>query len=136
MDAVSALHLSIETPDSRFADFTKVGAPSLIADTACASFLTLGPPVDERWRKVDLATHKVAGWKNGTVASEGSGAAVLGDPCIALTWLVNEVARYGGGIRAGEFVTTGTCIRPIPIAPGDAVVADYGELGTLSATYR
>lgn len=132
MDAVTALHLSIEIPDSRYADFTKVGAPSLIADLACPSWLVLGPAVDKDWRGIDLSTHRVVAHKNGVEAAVGSGKAVLGDPRIALTWLVNEAAKYGGGVEAGQFVTTGTCVVPVPIAPGDTITADYGVLGTLS----
>ncbi len=133
MDAVAALHLSIEVPDSRFDDFTKVGAPSLIADTACACWLVLGPALADGWRGLDLAAHRVAGWRNGEKIAEGSGAAVLGDPRLALTWFVNEAARYCGGVKAGQFVTTGTCIVPMAIAPGDRVEVDYGVLGRLAA---
>ena len=133
LDAVTALHLSIEVPDSRYEDFTKVGAPSLIADTACASWLVLGPAVVADWRAIDLSTHTVTAYKNGAEAAVGSGKAVLGDPRIALTWLVNEAARYGGGVEAGQFVTTGTCVIPVPIARGDSIRADYGVLGTISA---
>lgn len=132
MDAVSALHLSIEIPDSRYADFTKVGAPSLIADLACPSWLVLGPAVAAEWRGIDLSTHRVFAYRNGAEAAAGSGKAVLGNPRIALTWLVNEAARYGGGVEAGQFVTTGTCVVPVPVAPGDTITADYGVLGTLS----
>ena len=131
MAAVSALHLSIEVPDSRYADFTKVGAPSLIADTACASWLTLGTPVDAPWRGLDLAAHVVTAFRNGEKVAEGTGAAVLGDPRIALAWLAGEVARHGGGIRLGDIVTTGTCVTPVPIAPGDRVTMDYGALGRI-----
>ena len=34
--AVESLHPAIEVPDSRYNEFVKVGAPQLIADTACA----------------------------------------------------------------------------------------------------
>lgn len=133
LDAVIAMHLSIEVPDSRYEDFTKVGAPSLIADTACASWLVLGPAVEAEWRGIDLSTHTVTAYKNDAEAAVGSGKAVLGDPRIALTWLVNEAARYGGGVEAGQFVTTGTCVIPVPIAKGNAIRADYGVLGSISA---
>ena len=133
MDAVAALHLSIEVPDSRYADFTKVGAPSLIADTACACWLVLGPALAEGWRNLDLAAHRVSGWRNGEKLAEGSGAAVLGDPRLALTWFVNEAARHCGGVKAGQFVTTGTCIVPMAIASGDRVEVDYGALGKIGA---
>lgn len=131
--AVSSLHLSIEVPDSRYADFTKVGAAQLIADTACANWLILGPPVAAAWRHLDLSAHRVTGWRNGAPVAEGTGKAVLGDPRLALTWFVNEAARYCGGVQAGQFVTTGTCIVPMAIAPGDQVKIDYGELGSITA---
>jgi len=133
MNAVAALHLSIEVPDSRYADFTRVGAPSLIADTACACWLVLGPALADGWRSLDLAAHRVSGWRNGDKVAEGSGAAVLGDPRLALTWFVNEAARHCGGVKAGQFVTTGTCIVPMAIAPGDRIEIDYGELGKIGA---
>lgn len=131
MAAVSALHLSVEIPDSRFEDFTKVGAPSLIADTACACWLVLSPPVATPWRHLDLAGHAVRGLKNGALHAEGTGRAALGDPRAALTWFVNEAATYCGGVRASQFVTTGTCIVPMAIAAGDQIIADYGVLGRL-----
>jgi 2-keto-4-pentenoate hydratase len=31
-------------------------------------------------------------------------------------------------------VTTGTCVVPVPIAPGDTVTADFGLLGSVEAT--
>ncbi|WP_373503343.1 2-keto-4-pentenoate hydratase [Aestuariivirga sp.] len=132
MAAVSSLHLSIEVPDSRYSDFTKVGAAQLIADTACASWLVLGPAVEKPWRHIDFSAHAVKGLKNGAVVAEGTGKAVLGDPRKALTWFVNEASTYCGGVNAGQFVTTGTCIIPMAIAPGDQVTIDYGELGTMS----
>ena len=132
MAAVGSLHLSIEVPDSRYRDFTKVGAAQLIADTACASWLVLGPAVDRPWRHIDLSTHVVKGFRNGAQVAEGTGKAVLGDPRKALTWFVNEASAYCGGVSAGQFVTTGTCIIPMAIAPGDEVRIDYGELGAIS----
>ncbi|MGQ0484738.1 MAG: 2-keto-4-pentenoate hydratase [Hyphomicrobiales bacterium] len=131
--AVAGLHLSLEIPDSRYRDYTAVGAAQLIADTACASWLVTAPSAYAEWRSLDLVRHRVAAHVNGSLVASGSGEAVLGDPVIALTWLVNEVATYSGGIKAGDLVTTGTCLKPVTIAPGDEVRLDYGMLGTLSA---
>ena len=50
MANVSDLHLTLELPDSRFADFTRVGGPSLIADDACAGELVVGARVSANWR--------------------------------------------------------------------------------------
>lgn len=130
--AVSALHLGIEIPDSRYADFVTVGAPQLIADNACAHAFVLGPAAPEEWRQLDLAAHRVTG-RVGDLVREGIGANVLGDPRIALAWLVNELSHHGMTLRAGQFVTTGTCLVPMEIAPGDEISADFGSLGSVSA---
>ncbi|MEO8668425.1 MAG: fumarylacetoacetate hydrolase family protein [Bauldia sp.] len=132
MEAVATAHPSIETPDSRFEDFARVGAPQLIADTACAAWLAIGPAFDDSWRSIDLAAHTVEVTINGHHARSGIGRAALGDPRIALTWIANELSGHGIGLEAGEYVTTGTCIVPAPIASGDSVTVDYGVLGTFS----
>ena len=39
--------------------------------------------------------------------------------------------QFVNGVKAGQFVTTGTCIVPMAIAPGDRIEIDYGELGKI-----
>jgi 2-keto-4-pentenoate hydratase len=135
MAAVATLHLSVEIPDSRYVDFARVGAPHLIADNACASWLVVGPPVANDWRALDLSAHAVSALIGGRVVAQGTGGAVLGDPRVALAWLANELRQFGPGLQAGDIVTTGTCITPAPIAPGNHFVADYGGLGQLALSF-
>ncbi len=135
MDAVEGLHVAIEVPDSRFEDYTAVGAPQLIADNACACWFILGAPADPGWRKLDLAQHKVDGYRNGDRVTTGIGANVLGDPRLALTWIANELNRFGDELRAGQVVTTGTCIAPIAVLPGDHARMDFGALGSVDAQF-
>ncbi len=130
VNAVATLHPAIEIPDSRYSDFVNVGAAQLIADNACACWFVLGPATKVDWRKHDLAGHAVTMWRNDAVAAEGSGANVLDDPRIALTWIANELRSQNTGLLAGEVVTTGTCVLPHAIAPGDTIRADFGEFGT------
>ena len=129
MSKVSTLHLALELPDSRFEDFATVGGPPLIADNACAKDLVLGPPVTADWRALDLAAHEVTGHVAGRIERHGVGANVLGDPRVALTWLVNELIAHNYSIYAGQFVTTGTAMVPLEIVEGDDVMADFGVLG-------
>ncbi len=68
----------------------------------------------------------------GKIEREGSGAAVLGDPRIALTWLVNELSGLGVPLEDGQVVTTGTSMLPLPINRGDRVSADFGALGIVA----
>lgn len=134
LTAVDSLHPAIEVPDSRYNNFVTVGAPQLIADAACADWFVLGAPTTADWRSRDLVTHVVDAYRNGEKVATGSGANVLGDPRLALTWLVNELRTYGDGIAAGQFVTTGTCVVPVPIQRGDEIRVDFGDFGTARAT--
>ena len=131
--AVATLHPAIEIPDSRFNDFTIVGAPQLIADNACGHYFVLGPAATADWRAIDLAAHTVKGEITGRLTRDGLGANVLGDPRAALTWLANELSGIGTTLRAGEVVTTGTCLIPLEIQPSARIVMDFGVLGRVEA---
>ncbi|MGH9371033.1 MAG: 2-keto-4-pentenoate hydratase [Vicinamibacterales bacterium] len=133
--AVDSLHPAIEIPDSRYDNCALVGAPQLIADTACACWATIGPPARMDWRAGDLAAHRVLASRNGVSAGEGRGANVLGDPRQALTWLANELTTYANGLGAGDVVMTGTCIAPVDVSVGDRVRMDFGDLGALEAAF-
>lgn len=132
LEHVATLHPAIEVPDSRYVAFEKVGEASLIADNACAHRFVLGFAAPARWRVIDLAAHRVRGRIGQRPVVEGNGANVLGSPLTALTWLANELSSLGLVLAAGCVVTTGTCIVPMPIAAGDLVQGDFGELGTVS----
>lgn len=129
--AVDTLHLAIELPDSRFSDFTAVGGPTLIADNACARELVVGPPVSADWRALDLSAHAVHATVGDRYERDGVGSNVLGDPRDALAWCLTELGRLGIDLAAGEIITTGTCVPPLEIEPGDRVLADFGPLGTI-----
>ena len=99
------------------------------------SQFVLGPEAPPTWRDLDLAAHVVIGRVGERPACEGRGANVLGDPRIALAWLANELSRHGMVLAAGQFVTTGTCMQPLEIGPGDDVLADFGSLGRVSLRF-
>lgn len=133
LSAVTSLHPSIEIPDSRYNVFERVGAPQLIADNACAHYFVAGPAETRLWQDIDLATYEVTGYVNERPAS-GIGSNVLGDPRLALQWLVNELSRLGIPLQAGQLVTTGTCLPPMAICAGDKVRGDFGALGSVSVS--
>lgn len=134
LDAVSTMHPSIEIPDSRFEDFVTAGAPQLIADLACANLFILGPGQSD-WRDFDYLDAAIHIKQNDVAVDSGFGRNVLGDPRVALTWLVNELSRLGIACEPGQFVTTGTCRIPITVRPEDRINADFGVLGRVSCTF-
>jgi 2-keto-4-pentenoate hydratase len=132
LSAVGALHPAIEIPDSRYVDFVAAGAPQLIADAACAHYFVAGEATQADWRRIDLARHTAVGRIAGRHERDGIGGNVLGDPRIALTWLANELRMLGVTLAAGQMVTTGTCMQPLDVRPGDRVDADFGAIGDVA----
>ena len=139
LDAVASLHPAFEIPDSRFADFARAGAAQLIADDACSGSFVFGRAAPAGWRAIELRAHRVLGSvsnaKGVQLTREGEGRAALGDPCVALAWLANELSSLGIALEAGQFVSTGTCMVPMAIAPGDSAQADFGVLGGVSLVF-
>ena len=49
---------------------------------------------------------------------------------------VGPFRNLGSGLglvlRAGQVVTTGTCLVPLPIGAGDRILADFGEIGQVT----
>ena len=133
-DAIAGVLPGIEVVDSRFTDWRSVGAPSLIADSACHGAWVKGALVAD-WRKFDLAEQAVTLSVNGTIVQRGSGAAVLGHPLKALQWLVNRLHREGVGLAAGDYVTTGVTTDIYDAQPGDVMVADFGPVGSASVMF-
>lgn len=132
--AVGSLVLSIEVPDSRFSDFSRVGVPSLAADAMCGGFFITGPSVDD-WRSLDLASQPARLVCDGREVSAGSGAAVLGDPREALRWMAGEVLSRGWPLRAGDIVMTGASAPPVPVHAGDALEAVFDGLGSVEVGF-
>lgn len=132
-DAVAGVMAGIEVVDSRFDSWTTVGTPSLIADNACHGAWIRGALVRD-WRAIDLAATKVTLAIDGKPIGEGSGAAVLGHPLNALTWLANALNDRGLGLRTGDYVTTGVTTDIYLAERGDRVVADFGPVGKVELT--
>ena len=87
--------------------------------------------MSEEWRVTNLSELKISiSSSNGSV-NRGSGSNVLGSPYLALNWLVNELSKNNITIKKGQYVSTGTCAKPLNFSPGDKITADYGKLGQI-----
>ncbi|MBV9400560.1 MAG: fumarylacetoacetate hydrolase family protein [Bryobacterales bacterium] len=131
--AVEGVLPGIEVVDSRFNEWTTVGAESLIADNACHGAWVKGKLITN-WRRLDLGgpVHLSV---NGKVVQSGSGAAVLGHPLNALHWLAENLRERGEGLKAGHYITTGVTTDIYLAQRGDRVSADFGQTGTVELTF-
>jgi 2-oxo-hept-3-ene-1,7-dioate hydratase len=105
-----------------------------IADNAAAGAIVTGGrlvrpfDVDIRWIGATLS-------KNGIIEESGVSAAVMGHPAAGMAWLVNKLALHGSGLKAGQIVLAGSFTRPVSVAAGDVIQADYGYLGSLGVRF-
>ena len=127
--AMASVRAAIEVCDTRFAAWAQQGEWSRLADQACHGALIVGSGttdlsgVQPLLQPVNLSV-------NGSVAVQHAAwGNPAGDPLRLLTWLANEGARSLGGLRAGQWVTTGSCTGTVLVAPGTVVVADFPGLG-------
>ena len=70
--------------------------------------------------------------RDGEVVATGHGADVFGDPAAAVAWLVNKLAEFGAGIRAGEIVIPGALTASLPLGSGSRFTAAIDGLGSVS----
>jgi 2-keto-4-pentenoate hydratase len=113
------------------------GFPNLseaVADFALNIAFVHGFAIDD-WQNMDLARAEVKGFVGPEQTNAGKGSAVLGHPLNALAWLANALAEKGMGLKAGDWVSTGTCLGVIPAAPGTEVSGDYGAMGRVSVRF-
>ncbi|MDF3835276.1 2-oxo-hepta-3-ene-1,7-dioic acid hydratase [Cupriavidus basilensis] len=102
-----------------------------IADNAANAALMLGGnpirpgSLDLRWCGALLS-------RNGLMEETGIAAGVLNHPANGVAWLANRLAREGHKLSAGDIVLSGSFTRPLLLAAGDVVHADFGRLGSLS----
>ena len=133
-EAVASVHPAIEVPDSRYTDWLSMTATDLIADNAIAGLLCLGPAAAGGLAH-DLSAQPVIVRVNGSLASEGAGRNVLGDPWNVLVWLANHLSARGATLEASHIVTTGSATDIVQCRPGDTVTADFGPLGEVEVRF-
>jgi len=105
-----------------------------IADNAAFGAIVVGGrpvrpyDIDVRWVGATLA-------KNGIIEESGVSAAVMGHPAAGIAWLVNKLHDVGSGLKKGQIVLAGSFTRPVDVAAGDVIHADYGPLGAIGVSF-
>ncbi len=127
--AVGSCMAAIEIVDDRYVDYTKLDAPTLIADDFFGAGCVLGKPRSD-WRNLDLAGTTGRMRINGAEVGHGIGAHVMEHPFEALTWLANLLARRGRGLAANDIILTGSIVETHWLSAGDHVEVSIDGLGT------
>ena len=133
-EAVGACMAAIEIVDDRYIDWRSLDTLTLIADDFFQAGIVLGLAEPE-WRGLDLAALAGTMAINGQERGRGLGGDVLGHPFTALTWLANQLAAYGVGLRSGHVVLTGSVVATQWVARGDQVRVDVEGLGSAEVVF-
>lgn len=138
-DLVSSIKralIAVEVVGCRFeGGFKGAGISVCISDFSFNGALVCGPEIDG-WRDMDLASASASVTVNGTTGNAGTGAAVLGNPLLALQWAASEAQSIGMPFLKGDIITTGTMTGVTPVKPGDSVLCDFGPAGQISLSFK
>ncbi len=130
MRAIEYALPSIEVVDSRIENW-QISIVDTIGDNASCGVYVLGSrPVP--LSAFDIRTVPMAMSVNGAVASEGTGAACLGNPLHAATWLADVLCERGIPLQPGDVLMTGALGPMKDLATGDEVDLDFGPLGRVT----
>jgi 2-keto-4-pentenoate hydratase len=124
---------AIEIIDSRITDW-RITLEDTIADNASSGGFVVGAtptPV----AGLDLSLLGCVLRRNGRIQLTGAGAAVMGSPLQAATWLANQLTGRGVQLAAGHLILTGSITAAIPVQAGDAVTATIDQLGSVTAVF-
>ncbi len=124
---IASAHPAIEILQSRYVDVDRVDPLSNLADSLSHFGLVVGPAI-ANWRPIDLAAEQVALIVNGAEMKRRTGNPA-GDMVRLLVWLANQGARWAGGLRAGQYVTTGSWTAKDFVPPGAEVRVVFDHAG-------
>lgn len=132
LTATEGVSASFEICDSRIKDW-KCPYPDFFADNGFSCRVVL----PDNWQPVsgiDLLHESVTLEKDGQKLAEGIGESAMGHPAKAVAWLAGKLAARGKGLKAGQFVMTGTLTPILPIEKG-SYRARFSTLGEVSIAF-
>lgn len=124
---------AFEIVDSRVADW-KIKLIDTISDNASSGCYVLGQK-KLKINEISLPEVTMELYKNGDRVASGNGAAVLGDPCIAVAWLANRLWDYGVPLKKGEVILSGAFSAAPEAVKGDVFEVRFSDFGTVKAEF-
>lgn len=132
--AIASMHPALEILETAFID------PSLATKLSCAADLALhggfvyGAPVKD-WQTIDFSKERVSLTVDGSVRVEQVGSNTAGDLIRLLPWLANEAAARTSGLRAGDWITTGSWTGNTIATAGSAAEARFSTAGAVALRF-
>jgi 2-keto-4-pentenoate hydratase len=126
--AITSCHPAIEVIESGLADPLQATKLSMVADLQMHGAFVYGAAVAD-WQRIDFSKERVTLAVDGVVRVERTGSNTSGDLRRLLPWLANEGAARTGGLKAGQWVTTGSWTGVSLAIAGSQVDVDFSTAG-------
>lgn len=133
LDATESICASFEICDARIIGW-KCPYPDFFADNGFSCRVVRSGdccPVGE----MDFFGETVVLTRNGNKLAEGRTGSEMGHPANAIIWLAGKLADRGKGLKAGQFIMTGTLTPLLTIERGSTYTASFSSLGKIDATF-
>ena len=125
----------IEIGDSVFEDWYSLsGYFGGMYDNAGGAAFVIGDKI-KNWQDIDLPNASLDLYVNDSYIKSGQGFQAMGHPITSATWMINWLRERGRYVKAGEYISTGTCTGHCFVQVGDLVSVDFGELGLVEAKF-
>ncbi len=125
---------AIEVVSGRFRDPRTRPRLEQLADCMANGALVTGPELND-WSHLDVANLRVRLLVNDAPVMEQQGSHPTGDPLGVAVALVN-LMRDLGGVKAGQFVATGSWTGMRFLQPGDRCTIQFETLGEAAVTFE
>ncbi len=134
--AIASAHPAIEILESAFAAPDAADHLSMIGDLQVNGGFVYGPPV-AGWESIDLAQETVEVVIDGAVRCETGMSNTAGPDLLRLvTWLANEGQFRTGGLKRGDWITTGSWTGKLYARPGSSVQVSFAHFGTVAVSFE
>jgi 2-keto-4-pentenoate hydratase len=133
--AIGGCHPAIELLESAYVDPTIVSRPNMLADLQMHGGFVAGPAVPQ-WQEIDWSAEPVTLTVDGAVRLEKVGSAPGGPDLVRLlVYLANEGAARTGGLKRGDWVTTGSWTGLNWASAGSEVIVHFAHAGRVSMQF-
>jgi len=132
--AIASCHPAIEVIESGLVDPMQAAKLSMIADLQMHGGFVHGDAVPD-WQRIDFSKEHVTLAVDGAVRVERTGSNTSGDLMRLLPWLANEGAARTGGLKKGDWITTGSWTGVTLGTSGSSVEVAFSSAGRVKLRF-
>jgi 2-keto-4-pentenoate hydratase len=128
--AMASCHPAIEVLETAIIDPALATPNTYLADLQRHGGFVYGPAFDG-WKTADWNTERVTLTIDGSIRVERTGSNTSGDLLRLLPFLANEGAARTGGLRRGQWITTGSWTGNTPGPSSSSVDVEFSTAGSV-----